>query len=90
MALDLNFFASIVVIFLCSFQGYVSWRVSRSEAFSRKQKGFQLALVWLVPFIGAMVVHWFATKGSGDLPSTDKEFERQDIPAPGVAGGRRW
>ena len=90
MALGLNLLAFIVVIALCLFQGYVTWRVARSDAFSRKQKGFQFALVWLVPFIGAIIVHWFTTNGSGELPDTDKEFERQDIAAPGVAGGTRW
>jgi hypothetical protein len=89
MELGLNLLAYIVVIALFLFQGYVTWCVARSNAFSGKQKGFQFALIWLIPLIGAIIVHWFATDGSGDLPETDKEFIRQDIPAPGVTR-TRW
>lgn len=72
------------VTVLCLYQGYVSWHVARSTAFTRKQKVIQLALVWLLPLIGAIVVHWFATVGAEDAPEDDKDFVRQDIAAPGV------
>ena len=58
--------------------------VVRSHAFGTHQKLWQLCLVWFLPFVGATVVHWVVTNGSGQLPVPDREFIRQDIPPPGV------
>jgi len=49
------------LVYLCLagvvvFQGYVTYRVWRSQAFEREQKNRQARLVWLVPLLGAAIV----------------------------------
>jgi H+/Cl- antiporter ClcA len=47
-----------VGIFVVAYQSYVSWRVSTSDMYSMGQKSAQLAIIWLLPILGAGIVHW--------------------------------
>ena len=71
------------------YQAYVTWRVLRSSAFSTVQKRWQLAMVWLLPAAGAAVVHWFVNDEFRTPQMRDRNFERQDRPAPGVHRSNR-
>jgi hypothetical protein len=44
---------------LALYQLYVSLKVISSIGYSRKQKSAQFALIWLLPFLGAVACHVF-------------------------------
>lgn len=48
----------IVVALVCAatFQSWLTVRVLRSGLYERKQKIFQVQLIWLIPIIGAALV----------------------------------
>ena len=56
------------------YQGYVSLKIALHRSFSRKQKAYQLLLVWLVPLIGAAVVHVFFSADSAPQKVHDTRF----------------
>ncbi|MDR6427325.1 hypothetical protein J2738_003480 [Variovorax paradoxus] len=76
--LGLAFAAALLV-----YDVYVVTLVLRSDAFGRSQKLAQIALVLLLPVIGAAIVHWFAREGVAPLPRPDREFVPQDRPTLG-------
>jgi len=77
--------AGIVGAFaLLAWQAYVSFLVIRSSAYSRSQKVKQALLIWLLPVVGVGLAHWFVGPGASALPEKDRDFLRQDIPAPGA------
>lgn len=47
--------ASIAVVY----QTYVTVLLARSEVLSAMQLWAQLAIVWLLPLVGAVICHWF-------------------------------
>jgi hypothetical protein len=47
----------IAIVVLCAFQGYVSFRLLVSTAYSRSQKVCQLLIIWLLPAFVAVVVY---------------------------------
>jgi hypothetical protein len=77
-------------IVIASAIGYLVWLVYvltlvvRSAAFTRRQKLVQCVFATIFPVIGLTVVHWFVTVGTSNPPAPDKDFIRQDIPAPGA------
>ena len=80
-----NTVAIILGIFLIAgYQVYVSWRMSRSTAYSKRQKSLQVAMIWLIPIVGAAIVHWFASNGLQPYPQPDKNHIRQELTPPGV------
>jgi hypothetical protein len=44
------------VAVICAYQLWVSIQLLRSSMYEPTQKWFQLALIWLVPMVGAVVV----------------------------------
>ncbi len=44
------------VAVICAYQVWVSIQLLRSSMYEPSQKWFQLALIWLVPMVGAVVV----------------------------------
>ena len=48
----------LVLGLVLAYQTYVSVLLLRA-GLSRLQLGFQLALTWLLPLVGAAVCHWF-------------------------------
>lgn len=47
--------ASIAV----GYQAYVTVLLTRSEVLSTMQLWAQLAIIWLLPLVGAVICHWF-------------------------------
>lgn len=47
-----------VGIFVVAYQTYVLWRVWTSDMYSMGQKSAQLVIIWLLPILGAGIVHW--------------------------------
>jgi hypothetical protein len=65
-----------LVIVLVAYQAYVTLRVTRSNAFTTAQKLLQACLIWLLPFVGAAIVHSvLATDSPPSVP--DKDFTPQ-------------
>ncbi|HLV21175.1 MAG TPA: hypothetical protein VKZ49_09845 [Polyangiaceae bacterium] len=48
---------AVVLVALLGFQIWVTVRVWKNQLFDRSQKVMQSKLVWLLPIIGAMLVH---------------------------------
>ena len=71
-----------VAIAIIVYQGYVTIRVLKSSATTVTQKVLQAVLVWLLPAVGAAIVHAFLVSDN-ELPvKRDEEF----IPNPGNDG----
>ena len=49
-------FATLIAV---SYQAYVTVLLARSGALSTVQLWAQIAVVWLLPLIGAVICHWF-------------------------------
>lgn len=64
-------FVVFFLIFIVAFQLWVSYRVFRSKYYEREQKSAQLAFIWMLPALGAVIAFMM-------LRSID-EFDR---PAP--------
>ncbi|MFC5476291.1 hypothetical protein [Paraherbaspirillum soli] len=43
---------------MLAYQVRVSWMIIRCDFYIRKQQHLQLALIWLVPVVGTVAVHW--------------------------------
>ncbi len=54
-----NAVLAAVLIAVALYQLYVTVRVFMSNSYSTAQKFAQLALIWLLPFLGAVVCHAF-------------------------------
>ena len=46
-----------IIVVVTAVQLRVTWRLLRSSMYEWPQKRLQLALIWLVPVLGAIVVH---------------------------------
>ena len=70
------------LVYLClagvlAFQGYVTFRVLRSQAFEREQKNRQARLVWLVPLLGAAIVFSVLVEEESHLSGKKDNTERR-------------
>lgn len=65
---------------------WVSWRVTRTSVFDRRQKRMQVALVWLVPLLGLLFM-WLvlrSTEGeAADARLTTDLANRVEFPVGG-------
>jgi uncharacterized membrane protein len=68
---------------LLLYEAFVIFLVVRSHSFSRRQKVSQIVFVALLPPLGAVVAHWFATQGSHAHPVPDRDFIPQERPTLG-------
>jgi hypothetical protein len=57
----MTFFIVVSILHLIPLNALVSHRVLRDPLMTPAQKGWQVAIVWLVPFLGALLV-WFLRK----------------------------
>jgi hypothetical protein len=48
--------SAVLIVILCASNVLVSYAVGRSGFYSTRQKTVQIALVWLVPFFGLLLV----------------------------------
>jgi hypothetical protein len=69
---------TLAIIGVLAYQLYVSARMVRSKDYEPRQKVAQLALVWVLPVVGAAVVHWFLNHGASD--SGRDRTDRNHIP----------
>jgi hypothetical protein len=67
---------SLLVLLL---NGFASWRVLRSPLLTPTQTRLQLALVWLLPVLGAVLCLAFAASVAGENART-RERDRPDAP----------
>ena len=70
----------LVALVIFGYQIHVTVKLARSEYYDGKQKIAQLALIWILPILGATVVHWFLTHGTSDtgLNRTDRNHIPQE------------
>ena len=61
-----------------AFQAYVSVRMSRSPAYTERQKRLQLLLIWLLPALGATLVYLVMRTDSVPSRARDATFTRDD------------
>lgn len=66
-----------LVIALVAYQAYVTLRVIRSTAYTTTQKSLQISLIWLLPLVGAAVVHSVFAIDSKGPSMPDKDFTPQ-------------
>lgn len=66
----------VLLVAYTAFAGWLTWRVFRSELIEPRRKRAQVALVWLLPALGPVAVHWFLSHGTGTAAPSD----RQHIP----------
>ena len=59
------------------YQVWVSFAIYHAEEYDVRQRWFQLLLIWLVPFFGALGCHLFLTQGRAEEPRADLKFTPQ-------------
>ncbi len=83
----------LVAIMLVVYTGWVTSLVIRSAALERHQKIIQIALAWLIPALGAVVVHLVnreqeggsaRPKASGAEPQIDQGVSPRDFIPPNL------
>lgn len=71
---------SLVVLFLlavAAFQAWVSYRVARSKYYEREQKSAQLAFIWMLPALGA-VIAFMMLRSIDEYDRPSPQSDRQD------------
>ena len=69
-------FTLILVASLFVANGFVTYRLLKSESYEAIQKGFQVAIIWLLPVIGAYVVWQFLRPATAsNLPTAEHNDE---------------
>lgn len=63
-----------VVIVLLAYQAYVTLRVTRNVTCTFAQKWFQVCLIWLLPIVGAAIVHSVLAMDRETRSVPDKDF----------------
>ncbi len=74
----------VAIAFSLIYQSYVTRRVLRYPNCTSTQKVLQLALVWLVPLVGAAVVHGFFKQDAAPPRVRDTAFTPDEV---GHGGG---
>jgi len=73
----MNTFAWIAITAALAYQAFVSVLVVRAIEYERHQKLIQLGLIWLVPVLGAGIVHVFAWSHRQPAREYDRNFTPQ-------------
>ena len=61
---------------LLAYQGYITYRIATHQGLRRGQKIAQCALVWLLPLLGAVIVHMLVGFDTEARPA-DRDFTPQ-------------
>ena len=64
----------IFIIYLTIVNLFTSYRLIKDEYYNPIQKSIQLLIVWLVPFLGAMIVSHFNTEEKRELKGIYKKI----------------
>ena len=68
-------FISVAVV---TYSGYVTWLVTRCDYYTPSRRNAQFLVVWLLPILGPVLVHWFAQNGALSIPqSAPDPFNRE-------------
>jgi len=71
---------TMVLLFLLAvagFQAWVSYRVARSKVYERDQKSAQLAFIWMLPALGAVIAFMMLRSiDEYDRPQRDDQDQR--------------
>lgn len=59
---------------LLAFQLFVSWRVVQFKGYTSFQKAIQIAIIWLLPLVGALLVQLVMVTSSGKQDEIDRNF----------------
>lgn len=74
MGVSTNWFLVAGTVAFVSHLAIGSWltlSVMRAEDIELHRKCLQVAIVWLVPVLGAIAVHWFLVHGDAPAPKSD-------------------
>jgi formate/nitrite transporter FocA (FNT family) len=66
---------------LFTYAWYVSTLVLAAKFYSIGQKVVQCLLVWLLPLVGAVIVHWFFRLHHAEPDKPDRAFTPQEEPS---------
>lgn len=64
------------------YSAYVHILVLQADFYSRAQKVMQCLVVWLLPLVGALLVHWFYRAHRAPAHTPERAFIPQRDPAP--------
>jgi hypothetical protein len=70
-----------ILVAVAAIQLRVSWRLLRSPIYEPRQKWAQLALIWLIPLLGAIVVYTMMRVEGQPPPKPEKGYTD---PGPGA------
>jgi hypothetical protein len=74
-----------------AYAGWVASLVARADFYSKGQKTAQIFLAFLIPVLGAMVVHGLLRSHTARPTPSDRNFVPQKMPEPeNVLGGAKW
>jgi hypothetical protein len=76
-AIDPRIVLAIGVLAVAVYQVFVTVRLVRFHGYSPGQKVVQSIFVWLIPILGAYVVHLVIRTTEKSLPSADRDFTPQ-------------
>jgi hypothetical protein len=64
--------ALIAVVSHAAVGCWLTWKLVRSDDVDLHRKRAQIALVWLIPVLGAIAVHWFIFHGTASVTPADR------------------
>ncbi len=70
----MTFFIVVAILHLIPLNAIVTYRALRDPLMTASQKGWQVAIVWLVPFLGALLVWFLRRQAQAPPPSEDSEW----------------
>ncbi len=73
--MNIPFFIIVaILLFVAAYQIWISVRLVNAVEYSRTQKLYQLVIIWLIPVLGAVVVHFVLFSTAHSTPSVDRAF----------------
>ncbi len=79
----MNTLAETLIVLLVALNGYASLVLVRSPYYDARQKLLQLAIIWLIPVIGALLV-WALARP--DAPTKPRRYDIGDIVGSDLGG----
>lgn len=67
-----------ILVGVLGYQAWVTRSVVRADHLSREQRFAQLASVWCVPAVGAVLCHWFLRLHATSDPPNETKFVQRD------------
>jgi dolichyl-phosphate-mannose--protein O-mannosyl transferase len=65
------------LVLLAMYQLFVSIKIILSSEYTIKQRIFQLLIIWLIPFFGALLCHYVVSQSGRSLRRQNNSFVRQ-------------